>query len=75
MGREKNVLFVRHHTNAGSGNLGYSGGVLTVKLGSVLKDALENIIPVIIMKNKIGEMGIFFQHRIHFYNKDIAIVF
>ena len=59
------MLFVRHHTNAGSGNLGYSGGVLTVKLGSVLKDALEHSI---IMKNKIGEMRIFFQHRIHFYN-------
>jgi large-conductance mechanosensitive channel len=60
MGREKNVLFVRHHTN-GSGNLGYSGGVLTVKSGSVLKDVLEHIIPVIIMKNRIGEMGITFQ--------------
>jgi hypothetical protein len=27
----------------------------------VLKDALEHIIPVIIMKNRIGEMGIIFQ--------------
>lgn len=62
MEREQNVLFVRHNTN-GSGNLGYSGGVLAVKLVSVLKGALEPTTPVIIMKNIIGEMGIFFQHR------------
>ena len=55
MGRGRNVLCVQVLTN-GSGKQEYNSGVLFVKLGSVLKDALGDIIPVLIMKNRIDTL-------------------
>ena len=52
MGTGRNVLCVQILTNS-SGKHECSGGALIVKLGSVLKGALVDIIPVLIMKTII----------------------